>query len=258
MDYCRLQPPSRDGPDDWSTVNGCHALLGAGNVGILKQASSALWRLPGSSRYKPSLLLGVVLVLMVTGTWTILGGVMLSAAGQFCASLPFLGFQPWRAYATSAIAFPQYYYLTDTLPHQKQSLLGFFQLLAGSGILAACLAIVAGIVVLALWRRHRDQTESRWFMPMLAASSVLLSPHLYVYDLVVLTPALLIVAGALAPTWATLNERVLAWSSYALLYAPYSGSVAIYLRLQVSTIVLVAFLVAVHRQWLSDTRGANA
>ncbi len=95
-------------------------------------------------------------------------------------------------------------------------------------------------------------------MPMLAASSVLLSPHLYVNDLVVITPALLVVAAALARAGGTLNERILAWSSDALLYAPYSGSVAQHLRLQLSTIVLATFLVTVHHQWLSETRGADA
>lgn len=212
----------------------------------------------GLLAYKPPLLIGVLLVLMVTGAWTMLAGVMISGVAQTCAAVIVSGAAPWLEYVRSLSAFPRYYYLTDTLPHQKQSLLGFFQLLLGSGAPALGLSIVAGIGVLVLWRRHRTQTGGRWFMPMLAASSVLLSPHFYVYDLLVLTPALLMVAGALASANGTVAERVLGWSSYVLLYAPYSGAIALHGRVQLSTIALSTFLIGVHRLWLSEAPSARA
>jgi hypothetical protein len=93
---------------------------------------------------------------------------------------------------------------------------------------------------------------------MLAASSLLLSPHLYVYDLALLTPVLLVVAGSLISGGGSFRERGLTWSGYALLYATYSGAIAAHSRVQLSTVALVIFLFAIHRLWLSDDAAASA
>jgi alpha-1,2-mannosyltransferase len=208
----------------------------------------------GILAYKPSLLFGVGVVLLATRAWTLLGGLVLCGAAQVGTVMIVSGIRPWDEYIRSMIALPRFYYLTDTLPHQKQSFLGFFQLVVGSGPLAMCLAIGSGIGLLVLWHGHRKQTAAIWFIPMLAVTSVLLSPHFYVYDLVILTPALIVVAGALARTTvAGSTERVLAWSSYALLLAPYSGVLASQWRVQWSTLAIFTFLLAVHRIWLADS-----
>ena len=110
------------------------------------------------------------------------------------------------------------YYLTDTLPHQKQSLLGFFQLLTSSGTVALLFATVSAIMVLSLWLTQRPSAAARWYIPMLASSSVLLSPHLYVYDLAVLTPGLIITAGALSSVPRSRIRDTISGSGYALLY----------------------------------------
>jgi hypothetical protein len=87
----------------------------------------------GLLAYKPPLLFGVLLVLLVTGGRAILAGILLCGTAQAVATVVASGFSPWAEYLRSLTELPAYYYLTDTLPHQKQSLLGFFQLLLGSG-----------------------------------------------------------------------------------------------------------------------------
>jgi hypothetical protein len=150
---------------------------------------------------------------------------------------------------------PQYYYLTDTLPYQKQSLLGFFQLLTASGTLSFLLAMASAIAVLCAWVTLPASTTGHWYTPLLVASSVLLSPHLYVYDLAVLTPGLILAAAALSNAAPSRVKGAIAWSGYALLYAPYSGAMAMHLGIQLSTITLAVFFVAVRAQWLSETAG---
>lgn len=202
--------------------------------------------------YKPPMLIGTLPVLALLGRWRALAGIAASCTAQFGSSAAVAGIEPWRQYVQSVANIPQYYFLTNTIPHHKQSLPGFFQLLMGSGRASTVLSSLAAAAVLALWWFHRDRRQPGWLLAMLIVTTILLSPHFYVYDLVVLTPALLIVAGTLSRRVESASERVLAATGYALLFAPYSGVLALHTRVQLSTIALVAFLIAAH------TRSASA
>lgn len=212
----------------------------------------------GLLAYKPPLVIGAIPVLVILGHWRALGGAVLSAAGQWATVVIITGIDPWREYIAAMAHVPRLYFLTDTLPHQKQSLAGFFQLLAGPGVVATVLTGLATVAVLGLWWRHRGDQRTAWLLPMLAATTVLLSPHLYVYDLVVLMPALLIVADALWRHGGSPRERTLRWAGYAVLFGPFSGVLALSTGVQFSTLILAVFLVAVHRVWLaSASRGGG-
>jgi hypothetical protein len=206
----------------------------------------------GLLAYKPPLLIGAIPVLLVMRSQTALTGVTVSALGQVAISVIVAGVEPWLVYFTSLRRMSDYYFLTDTLPHQKQSILGFFQLLFGSGTIVAILSAVSIALVAALWWPHRRDRMAVWMVPMLATTTVLLSPHFYVYDLVILMPVLVLTAGALLRTSDSTPKWPLVWSGYALLYAPFSGAFALHSRVQASTIVLVAFFVAAHRIWLRE------
>lgn len=205
----------------------------------------------GLLAYKPPLLIGAVPVLMILGAPAALGGLLISVVGQGALSAIVTGCDPWRAYAGALASVSRLYYLTDTLPHQKQSLTGFFQLLAGTGTLATLLSVLGAVGVLALWWRHRGHGQAPWFLPMLAVTTILLSPHLYVYDLVVLTPALLVVSDALSRGSEGPRDWLLAWAAYAALLAPFSGAFALLSRVQLSTLVFVVLLIAIHREWMA-------
>jgi hypothetical protein len=197
--------------------------------------------------YKPPLLLGAVLVLVLLGHRSALAGLMLSAAAQVALSLPATGLAPWKQYVAALGSLSNYAFLTGTVPHQRHSLLGFFQLLPGSGQIALLLYGVAAGAILWLWRSRRREAPTPWFPAALAATAVLLSPHLYVYDLIVLVPAFLMAASLVTKGLPQLSraDRILLWSGYLVLLAPYSGAIASQARVQVSTLALLAFLVAV-------------
>jgi hypothetical protein len=202
--------------------------------------------------YKPPMLIGVVPALIIVGYWRSVAGLAASAAAQCTAVLVFGGAEAWRAYFNSLAELSSNYYLTDTLPHQKHSLIGFFRLLAGPGFDTAILATFAAAGVLGLWYVGRDRHRGPWLFPMLAATSVLLSPHFYVYDLIVLVPALLVVAALLSYRRDVKSDGTLAWAAYALLYAPFSGVFALHSRVQLSVIALAIFLVALHRKQFGE------
>ena len=210
----------------------------------------------GLLAYKPPLLIGALPVLLILRCWPALGGILITGVGQVAVSAMIAGLDPWRQYINGLMSVSRYYFLTDTIPHQKQSILGFFQLLVGSNIAVLALTAVAVVSILALWWLHRNDWHPAWLAAMLSATTVLLSPHFYVYDLIVLTPALLVVADRLAWRCSSPAERKLLGAAYALLFAPVSGFFALRSGVQLSTGFLTWFVFAVHRQWLT-TRAAR-
>jgi glycosyl transferase family 87 len=201
--------------------------------------------------YKPPLLIGAIPVMLILRQWTALAGVALMVAAQWAVVFVATGTEPFRAYFGSISAVSRYYFVTDTLPHQKQSLIGFFRLLAGPGFAATFLTALGTAAVLGLWYAGRRHARMPLVVSMLIATTVLLSPHLYVYDLVVLTPALLLVAGVLSRASAWHRNRYLAWTAYALLFAPFSGAIALHLGVQSSTVAIALFLLAMHQRQIA-------
>jgi hypothetical protein len=202
--------------------------------------------------YKPSLLIGAIPPLVILGCWPALAGILMSAVAQCGVTAMISGIDAWLYYVKTLTTLSRYYFLTDTIPHQKQSILGFFQLMLGSGAAAGLLAAIAAAGVLAAWWFHRRQSDhqARWFLALLLVTTVVLSPHFYVYDLIVLTPALLIVADRLPRLPDSPGRRMLSGAGYAVLFAPFSGFFAAHTSFQVSTVALTLLLVAIHQQWM--------
>lgn len=247
------------------------ALLASGQIGVIAVVGWALaiWAFSrgrmwlfgvciGLLIYKPTLLLGAVLVLMLLGRRRALTGLVFSAAAQVVVSIPATGIEPWKQYIAALGALRNYAVLTDTVPHQRHSLLGFFQLLPVSEYVAVLLYVVAVLGVLGLWLSKRREPPTLWFPTALATTVVLFSPHLYVYDLVVLVVPFLMAASLVARRAHPLSrvDRILLWSGFVVLLAPYSGAIALHARVQVSTLALMTLLVAVHRRAVEDTRSS--
>lgn len=102
-----------------------------------------------------------------------------------------------------------------------------------------------------MWWLHRGDYQVRWFAALLLVTTIVLSPHFYVYDLIVLTPALLVVSHSLTELPDSRRKRTLSGAGYAVLFAPFAGGFAMHSRFQVSTVVLTLLLVAVHQQWVA-------
>ena len=106
--------------------------------------------------------------------------------------------------------------LLEAQPHSMHSLLAFFSLLAPSGHVAlmgyAVTSAVVAAVVVWIWR-GRAPLDVRYGTLIIA--SVLVSPHLYTYDLVVLVGAFFLLAS-----WA-LRQNERRWLFWGLLYAAF-------------------------------------
>lgn len=226
-------------------------LIVAGVFALLRRGSRvAAGALAGLLILKPPLLIGFGLWWLMDRRMhrTLLAAVS-SAAAIVIASTPFVG-RAWLEYPFSLIRFADLHQTSDAQVWQF-SPWGFFDPLVpgypGVARLAGILAAILGaIAFLAFYRRHRDE----W--PLLFAASIIttlwISPHVLVYDWVLLV-------AALAILWRARPESAKAWraAAVALVFAASSSLLVANLmrdtlgwviQFAVPTLALVAWYIA--------------
>lgn len=189
--------------------------------------------------YKPTL--GVVfgLVFLLSGQWRLVAGALAAVAGQLVAALLVAGVNPIAQYAHvlwTLLLNPQ---LVEVFPTELHSLRGFFQLLIPSpAAVTACFALaLVGVLMVALRSWHSGAPVAlRW--SELVLLTVLASPHLLAYDLVVLTLPLLLFAD-----WAVRHPDHPRRPAVNLLlvlvyFAPFSGILAVLTGVQLSVVAM--------------------
>ncbi len=195
----------------------------------------------GSLVFKPQLGLVAACVFVVYREWRVVAGAVAGATLQLGVA--------WLVYGTAVM---QGYWawlmrvgeVTDSLwvkPYQMHSLSAFWSLLLPWPNVATTMYVLSAIVaiVLTCWIWHvRAPLALRYSILLIA--TVLVSPHLYVYDLAILVPALLIsgdwAVGHPEDALAKPVQRAL-YFSYLL---PLFGVAAQFSRLQLSVIAMTA------------------
>ncbi len=208
--------------------------------------------------FKPQFLVAIPLVLLFSASWSTLAGLVLSSAAQLAFTRLSFGPAVMHAY------FDMLRHLTSgaaelsLAPIQMHSLRSFWTLLLPSPGEAQVALALYGITSLAaitltarLWKSSAPLTL-RFSGLVLAA--VLANPHLFVYDLLVLAPALLLII-----VWTVTHShhpsaswlRVLTYLAFLL---PLVGPLSQWTHLQLSVLVfaLLLWTIYVHRNSASD------
>jgi hypothetical protein len=143
--------------------------------------------------FKPQLGLAAGLVFIVGRRWRLMAGAALSAAAQIGAGIAYYGVDPFLSWLRILRAVPVLLPSFEPRPYQTHCLRTFWSMLVPWSGAALGLYVVSAAVVLALtiaiWRRQ-ERLSLRYSALLLA--TVLVSPHLTVYDLVILAPAILL------------------------------------------------------------------
>jgi len=195
----------------------------------------------GTLIYKPQL--GIVLgcVFVASLEWRVVMGALCGAALQLGTAWMHYGTPAMRAYYQWILGIGDINHLLEPKPYQMHSLLSFWKLLVPNLQIAVGLYILCACVVLfASWLVWRTQAPLSLRYSFLLFATVLVSPHLFVYDLVILAPALLMVGDwAMGHQDDARAKRVqqLLYYSYAL---PLAGAVAQFTRIQASVIAMSA------------------
>jgi hypothetical protein len=193
--------------------------------------------------FKPQLGLAVALVFVLTLNWKVVGGALLSAAAQLTAAWLFYGAGPVREWMHMLLNAPSLFPLLEPRPYQTHSLRTFWTMLVPWPSASLALYVVTALPISALaiasWR-SRLALSLRYSAMLLA--TVLLSPHLTVYDLVILAPAFLLLSEWIVtqPNHAAAPHlKLLLYLAFVL---PLLGPLARWTHLQLSVPVMAALL----------------
>jgi hypothetical protein len=193
--------------------------------------------------FKPQLALAAALVFVVTLNRKVMSGAILSASAQLTAARLYYGPAPLRDWMHTLSNVRSLLPLLEPRPYQTHSLRTFWTMLIPWPSTALTLYVVTALLVAAMtiacWR-SRLPLSVRYSALLFA--TVLLAPHLTVYDLVILAPAFLLLSDWIVtqpdrPT--TPHLKLLLYLAFVL---PLLGPLARWTHLQLSVPVMAALL----------------
>ena len=195
--------------------------------------------------FKPQLALAAGLVFVITLNWKIIAGALLSAATQLTAAWLYYGPGPLRDWMHTMLNAPSLLPLLEPRPYQTHSLRTFWTMLVSWPAASLALYLITALLISALtvacWRSRLSLSLSMRYSALLLAT-VLLAPHLTVYDLVILAPAFLLLSDWIVSQpghSATLPFKFLLCLAFVL---PLLGPLARWTHFQLSVPVMAALL----------------
>ncbi len=192
--------------------------------------------------FKPQLGLAAAVVFVLIGAWKIVAGAILSAGAQLSVGTLYYRLEPLRQWLrvlwNSRTTLP----LLEPRPYQTYSLRTFWSMLVPWHDLAFGLYVLSAGVVLgltiAIWRRRQAAPLAVRYSSLLVAT-VLVAPHLTVYDLVILAPAFLLLADWLASGKHTASSGWLGILLYLIYTLPLLGPLARWTHVQLAVMAMV-------------------
>ena len=207
--------------------------------------------------FKPQLGLAAAIVFVSLGAWKILTGAVLSAAAQLAAGCFYYGTNPMRQWIRALRSVPAVLPLLEPKAYQTHCLRTFWTMLFPWHDLSLGLYILSAAAVLGLsiacWRRGPSAPLALRYSSLLLAT-VLVAPHLTVYDLVILAPAFLLLADWLTRCAPNSFSRTLGALLYLVYVLPLLGPLAMWTHVQPSVVAMAAMVYVI---WCISRRGAS-
>jgi alpha-1,2-mannosyltransferase len=197
----------------------------------------------GCLAFKPQLALASAVVFLCAWEWKIIGGALVAAIAQLAAGWMYYGRSVMADYMQHLLHVREVYSPLEPRPYQLHSLRSFWAMLVPSTTWAFILYVASAAMVLAItvrfWRRASPL--GRRFSALLLAT-VLVSPHLTVYDLVILAPAFLLISDWAIDHAAEPPIHAVGLLLYLCYLTPLIGPLSQWTRFQISVPAFVALL----------------
>jgi alpha-1,2-mannosyltransferase len=209
----------------------------------------------GLLAFKPQFLVAIPLVLLLAHSWKTLSGVVISAATQLALTSLYFGRAVMQAYFVRLLHSASHPGSTELIfsPIQMHSLHSFWELLIpwrpGVWILYVLTSFAVIGIASALWK---SSTHLALRFSALIVAAVLVNPHLYIYDLLALAPAFLLLTA-----WSLDNPHHPAKPAldillYLAFLLPLFGPLAHWTHLQLSVFVFAALLWTLRHLQISE------
>lgn len=193
--------------------------------------------------FKPQLGLAAAIVFIAIGAWRVVAGATLSAAVQLSAGVVYYGAEPLERWIAMLRQIRSLMPLLEPRPYQTHCLRTFWAMLIPQPNVSFGLYVLTAMVVLAMtiscWK-SRAPLALRY--STLLVTAVLVSPHLTVYDLIILALAFLLLADWIAAQPASHYTGGLGTLLYLVYALPLIGPFAIWTHLQLSVIAMSALV----------------
>lgn len=154
--------------------------------------------------FKPQLGVAAGVLFVLIGAWKIVIGAFLSAGAQLSIGVLYYGVAPLRTWFLMLWNVRGMSSLLEPKPYQTHCLRTFWSMLIPWSSVSISLYVISAVVVIKwtilVWKRSQD-----WALRLssLLLSTVLVAPHLTVYDLLVLAPAFLLMSD-----WAVARRKM--------------------------------------------------
>lgn len=192
--------------------------------------------------FKPQLGLAAAIIFLITLRWKIILGALLAGAAELSAAWLYYGLGPLRDWSRLLLNVPHLLPLLEPKPYQTHCLRTFWTMLIPWPSVSFALYVISALLVagltIACWR-SRLPLSLRYSALLL--STVLLAPHLTVYDLVILAPALLLLSDWLLTSTGD-SDPLLKLLLYLAFVLPLLGPLARWTHFQISVPVIAALL----------------
>ena len=189
--------------------------------------------------YKVSLFVPMLAVCVAAGEWAMAATAMTVAVLPLLLSAPIVGVDVVAGFLANMQSFARSPDLLARNSYLMASFRTFWSALLPAAALPAYLACAAASIAVAAWGWRRSASPVTR-MGLAALAVALASPHLYLYDLVILAPAFVASAGLLV----TARALALRWCTWLAFFAPLCAPLAALTHVQLVTLVLAAWLVA--------------
>jgi hypothetical protein len=212
----------------------------------------------GSLVFKPPMsTIGLCAAVLAPG-WRLWVGLVCGTLLQILATIAIAGTGPLIAYWGAVKRIAAMPAAFEPKLWQMHSLRGAVELVAGQGRLAFVIWIVASLGVLWLARRaYARLMNPELRFSVIALAGMLLDPHLYVYDLVILLVPLALIASWYTGARRTSDASSLATVAFGLFWAPLIGPFASLTHVQLTSPAMVYLLWRLGRPLESITVGGE-
>ncbi len=206
----------------------------------------------GCLMVKPQLGLAAAFVLIAAREWRVVAGAIVSALANLIAGWAYYGTPVMQTY------FAQLWHSPGLMPqleprlYQTHSLRALWAMLLPWPQVAFWIYAASAIAVLCVtFLCWKSKVPLNLRFSALLLATVLVSPHLTVYDLVILAPAFLLLTDWAEGKW--FRMPWLGWLLYLTYLLPLAGPAARWTHLQLSVLAMMALLWAIYRNASSET-----
>jgi alpha-1,2-mannosyltransferase len=197
----------------------------------------------GCLAFKPQLAIAAGFVFLFTWKWKVITGALVAAAAQLSLGWIYYGGSVMRDYFHHLVYVREVFPLLEPRPYQLHSLRSFWAMLMPWPQVAFLLYVVSALTVMAITIRYwKSPAELGLKYSALLIATVLVAPHLTVYDLVILAPAFLLIADwSVGRSWEP-DMQTIGLLLYLCYLLPLIGPISQWTRFQVSIPVLLGLL----------------